>query len=244
VRLQNGDKKPIISTAMNKAAHLKYHSKLFPGSSHSWAVERLSTLSPTASVLDIGPGSGVIGAKLREQGVSQCSAVEIDAATREHLAPIYSTIVGDLNEIPDKEFDVVLLLDVLEHIAEPEAFLRRAVLKLKEGGRLLVTVPNIAHWSVRIPLLFGYFEYTDRGLLDRTHLQFFTKDRALRLKNVHHELTLVVRSASIPPVEFVLPELVTGTSVFRLLSAAHLKIAQLLPGLFGYQHLLEFRLGD
>jgi len=90
-------------------------------------------------------------------------------------------IVGDV-EILDLEaavegtrFDVVLLLDVLEHLRDPLAALNRARVLLAPNGRLIVSIPNVAHGAVRVSLMSGSFSYTETGLLDKTHLRFFDR---------------------------------------------------------------------
>jgi 2-polyprenyl-3-methyl-5-hydroxy-6-metoxy-1,4-benzoquinol methylase len=72
------------------------------------------------------------------------------------------------------EFDCILFADVLEHLRDPAAVLRRCIPALKESGKIIVSVPNVANIVVRLSLLLGRFEYMDRGILDRTHFRFFT----------------------------------------------------------------------
>jgi SAM-dependent methyltransferase len=71
-------------------------------------------------------------------------------------------------------FDFVLMMDVLEHLRDPEQLLRFAKGHLSPGGSVVITLPNIAFWGIRRLLLLGNFNYTDVGILDRTHLRFFT----------------------------------------------------------------------
>jgi hypothetical protein len=78
------------------------------------------------------------------------------------------------NYVKDESFDVVLLGDVLEHLRRPLAALRHAVRKLKPTGFVVTSMPNVAHGDVRIALMNGRFQYSEWGLLDRTHLRFFT----------------------------------------------------------------------
>ncbi len=72
------------------------------------------------------------------------------------------------------EFDYILLADVLEHLKDPGGLLRRVVPCLNDGGEIIISIPNVAHLFVRLRLMLGHFEYQDRGILDRTHLRFFT----------------------------------------------------------------------
>jgi SAM-dependent methyltransferase len=90
-------------------------------------------------------------------------------------------IVGDVEALDlaaaldGARFDVVLLLDVLEHLHDPVATLKVVAALLKPGGRMILSVPNVTHAAVRLQLLSGRFQYTDTGLLDRTHLHFFDR---------------------------------------------------------------------
>ena len=226
-----------IVRPMSQAAHIRYQSKLFLGSSHSWAVEKLVRLNSESSVLDIGPGSGFIGKFLQGQGVTNISAVEIDAAAREHVKPLYKEVVGSLEGLGKQVFDAIILLDVIEHMAEPECFLQNVTEYLKPGGFVLISVPNVAHWSVRFQLLFGFFEYTNRGQLDRTHLQLFNRRRVKRLEKSAPSLKAIEYNSTISPLELVFPEFVTTSYLFELCSRTRLAFARVLPGLFAYQHL-------
>ena len=69
-------------------------------------------------------------------------------------------------------FDVAVLADVLEHVAEPERLLADVVARVRPGGRVLVSVPNFAHWYPRLRVALGRFDYDRRGILDRGHLRF------------------------------------------------------------------------
>ena len=112
----------------------------------------------------------------------QVSGVEIDpVAAAEARAFCEEVAVEDLNTLDlarrfDQRFDVVLMLDVLEHLTDPISVLRRVSSVLADGGWAVISLPNVAHVSVRLALLGGQFKYTDVGLLDRTHLRFFDRN--------------------------------------------------------------------
>ena len=96
------------------------------------------------------------------------------------------TIIGKIEECFSElqSYDLILLLDVLEHLVDPVGTLKRLSTLLKPGGHVIVSVPNIAHLSVSLPLLFGRrFTYTEAGILDRTHLKFFVEKTAIDLLN-------------------------------------------------------------
>jgi len=79
-------------------------------------------------------------------------------------------------------FDFVVCADVLEHVKNPWAMLASLAGFIKPGGKLIVSIPNVRHWSVVLPLVFGgRWDYQDAGIMDRTHLRFFTKSTASEL---------------------------------------------------------------
>jgi SAM-dependent methyltransferase len=220
----------------------RYQEKPFPGSSHSWALNKLLGLSPQCRVLDVGPGSGLFGRALRVQGVAQICAVEIDQATRQRLHTVYDEIVEGLSDLkPHTGFDIVLLLDVLEHMADPESFLRELQKHLAPNAKLLISVPNFLHWSVRIPILFGIFRYYSRGILDRTHLQFFTLARIRALSSLFPGSKIIDIDSSISPAEFVLPQSLWNSSLLRIFSSFRLSVARAFPGIAAYQILCMLR---
>jgi SAM-dependent methyltransferase len=221
--------------------HERYQYKPFTGSSHSWALGECAKLPPTTRVLDIGCGSGAIGRELKAKGWQSLKAVEIDAAARDNARGIYSQIESPIEPFRGQKFDLILLLDVIEHMTEPEKFLHEASSLLTPGGIILVSVPNVAHWSVRLPLLFGWFHYTERGLLDRTHLQLFTRARVNRFTQSIPSLRIVSQSGSIEPAEFVLPEAIHSTRWFEGLRHFRLALARMLPGFFAFQHLVVLK---
>jgi 2-polyprenyl-3-methyl-5-hydroxy-6-metoxy-1,4-benzoquinol methylase len=142
---------------------------------------------PDASrvLLDVGCGSGAFGRLLRARRPNmELWAVESDPASARAAENGFDhVIVGAFPDValPDGRFDVVLCADVLEHMAEPEVALRAAVQALGKDGIVVASIPNVRHWrAVLWPLLrHGTWTYTERGVLDRTHLRFFTR-RSMR----------------------------------------------------------------
>lgn len=137
------------------------------------------SVPPGATVLDLGVASGEPVARELQAQSCQVFGVDIDRDAAQIASRYCRDVrVADLDDptalAPWPEpFDAVLALDVLEHLRHPADVLRRAVTLLKAGGFVCVSIPNITHYSVREQLLGGRFEYTDDGLLDRTHLRFF-----------------------------------------------------------------------
>jgi len=138
-------------------------------------------------VLDVGCAAGDTAAMLKARGCT-VSGVDIDPAAAEPAREIVEELViADIDRNPLSEhfkaesFDAIIFGDVLEHLLDPWATLRDAVTLLRPGGRILVSIPNVAHAAVRLALLQGRWDYTDKGLLDRTHVRFFTLETVCEL---------------------------------------------------------------
>lgn len=232
----------LFDTTTPLSAHERYGEKPFSGSSHDWALSALRTLPAIGTLLDIGPGSGIIAKQLAHTGLPPFTAVEPDLSSWDYLKPLYPTLLASLDEVPNTEhFDTILLLDVLEHIVDPSSFLGRAVALLNPGGHLLISVPNVAHLAIRLILLAGYFPKMSKGPLDRTHLHFFTAATINDLITSHPSLEIVTRTSSIPPLELLVAPAWHTHPLWRLFQRGHLAIAHLLPGLFAYQLLYVVR---
>lgn len=144
-------------------------------------------------MLDVGCGAGATTAFVRSlRAVTWAGGVEIEAAeadkAADHLDQVWRVdIEHDRFEdnVPDESLDLVLCLDVLEHLVDPWEVVRRLSAKLAPGGRLIVSVPNIRNWKFIFGLLLrGDFHYRRSGLLDRTHLRFFVRETAIELAQV------------------------------------------------------------
>jgi SAM-dependent methyltransferase len=218
---------------------IRYQFKPTVGSSHWWALGCIDMLPAVRKGLDIGSGSGVMGQQLRARGAQRVVAVEIDPDARAHAEKIYDGVYETLDQLNEGEFDLVLLLDVVEHTTDPLSVIRAATAKLAPGGTLLLSVPNIAHWSVRLGLLFGFFEPAPRGILDRTHYQYFTRRRVAGLFAQLPELRVVQMTASTPPYEFLLPKGIGESAFYQASCQVRSSVADLFPGLLGYQHLVR-----
>ena len=138
-------------------------------------------------VLDVGCASGYLAEALNQRGCV-VSGVEADPELAELARPhLEKIVVADVEacDLVDAfgtgTFDVIVFGDVLEHLRDPLPVLRQARPLLAEGGTVVASVPNIAHGSIRLALLQGRFEYQPTGLLDNTHLRFFTLDTLEKL---------------------------------------------------------------
>jgi SAM-dependent methyltransferase len=133
-------------------------------------------------ILDIGCGAGAFGAalKMRNERLS-VTGVEIDPESAEAArARLDLVFTGDaaaaLPRLQDQNFDVIVLNDVLEHVVDPEALLRQLRAHVADGGCVVASIPNVREFfTVKDLVLRGRWDYVDEGILDRTHLRFFTR---------------------------------------------------------------------
>lgn len=135
-------------------------------------------------VLEVGCGAGALGAEYKRVNPT-CTYTGIElvaeaaAKARERLDRVICGSVEALapealEQLPRGEVDCLVYGDVLEHLVDPWRVLREQLSWLKPGGQVLACIPNVQHMSVLVGLLRGQFRYQDEGLLDRTHLRFFT----------------------------------------------------------------------
>jgi O-antigen biosynthesis protein len=164
-----------------------YEVPVDPNAENNGHAFALSLIGYNKTVLEVGCSSGFFTKVLVERGCNVVG-IELDPEAAE-MAERWAerVVVGDIDEgdvwnyVKDESFDVVLFGDVLEHLRDPLRSLREAVRKIKPTGYVVTSVPNVAHGDVRIALLQGKFPYTDRGLLDQTHLRFFTLETLRKL---------------------------------------------------------------
>jgi len=132
-------------------------------------------------VLDVGCGAGALGAALKEEREIEVCGLELfpDAAARarERIDTVVEANLDQLEDLPFEPgyFDAMICGDVLEHLHDPARLLGVLRPYLADDGALVCSIPNVGHWSVVLPLLTqDRWPYADAGLLDRTHVHFFT----------------------------------------------------------------------
>jgi glycosyltransferase involved in cell wall biosynthesis len=213
----------------------EYAFKEHDGSSHAVILEVLSGLPPSR-VLDLGCSSGLLAEQMRASGhhvvgVDRAEATDVRKRTD-------AFFVVDLNRgIPDEvgaAYDLVIAGDVIEHLSRPADMLRQISQVLRPGGQVVLSVPNFAHWYPRIRVALGLFGYDRRGILDDTHLRFFTRSSLRRL----------VRGAGFDILEETATGLPLGvvTSDGRAASLVRRvdeKLVRARPTLFGYQYVVR-----
>jgi len=160
-----------------------YTFKDDPYSSHHRIAELVRRLSPPGRILDVGCDEGFAARDLVKHGFQVCG-IDKEPAVLEKAALYYQqTILADVeNELPapDGQFEVIIFADILEHLRDPAAVFGHFTALLVPEGLVVVSVPNVANWYVRLNLLCGRFDYRERGIMDRTHLHFFTLRTARR----------------------------------------------------------------
>jgi methionine biosynthesis protein MetW len=204
--------------------------------SHMQIVE---AIAPGARVLDLGCSQGLLAAPLAEKGVSVVGVdVRPPDQVAEALVEYYQRDLEEPLELPTgRSFDYVVCSDVIEHLRGRTELLRSARRYLREGGRLIISTPNVALWFYRLSLLIGRFEYGPRGVLDETHVHLFTRASFRRLveKAGFH---VVQERVTALPFEVVFES--TGRSrLVRAVSRSYHALARWWPGLFAYQVILE-----
>lgn len=191
------------------------------------------------SLLDVGCADGEISSRLSSRGwdvlgVEPNPEDAVVAATR-GIEVFRGTVEEALPAI-NREFDAVLLADVLEHCVDPWEQLRLVRQVCKPGAEVVISLPNVAHLSMRAQLLAGRFRYTEKGLLDRTHLRFFTRSSAVDL--VEQAGLKIQEMTSTPaPVELVFPSL-QRSSLGQAALALNAYLAGRRPTVFAYQFVL------
>lgn len=182
-------------------------------------------------VLDIGCANGATGALLKKQGLcSHVTGIEPFAPhipfAQAQLDQVYHANIEDvLPKLPAQTFDCILCLDVLEHLVDPWTVWQRLPALLKPDGIVICSIPNVQHYSVSLPLvLFGHWRYTTAGLLDSSHLRFFTKEG----------IQTLLRSSSLKE-EIIQAKMGRAARVLNRLSLG------LWSGLLSYQYLTRSR---
>jgi len=206
------------------------------------AERAIELLPPGGRVLDLGCASGGLLALLRPHA-SHLAGLELSATAARAAAAVADEVVAGALEAPGlpfepASFDLVILADVLEHLADPVAALRRATGWARPGAAVLVSVPNVAHWQARLTLLRGRWPAEDSGTFDASHLRWFTRD----------SLAALLRDAGLEGVELgaIVPALRNHVAlpgrVEPRVERAWQALGRRAPGLLGYQVVASGRL--
>lgn len=214
----------------------KYTTKFFPFSSHEILIK---LTEPNKKVLDIGCSKGFLGQKLKEKG---CILTGIDN-NKEDLTEAKKyydkTFLMDINKDNIKgKYDIIILGDVIEHLPEPEKILKDIKKNLNENGYILVSVPNIGNIYARLKVLFGNFNYEEKGIFDKTHLRFFTLKSFKKLLN-NSGYSIIKMEYTPIPVYIIFPN--TSQYLLKVINSLFNIINKLYPKMFAYQLIAKIK---
>ena len=213
---------------------LHYRTHRDPKSSHQQIARIVRRLGATP-VLDVGAAQGIIGQLVGGAGLV-LDAVEPNAGWAERARPFYRTVHASTIEdapLAPGSYRVVVCGDVLEHTVDPVAVLGELRRVATPDAVFVISLPHVAHLAVRLLLLLGRFPKMERGILDRTHLHFFTRDTAEDLLRAGG-----LRVARAYPTGIPLDELWPGgegSAPYRLLQRIQWAALRLAPRLFAFQ---------
>ncbi len=216
----------------------RYMLKPDPHSSHSVILRWLGE-GRGRRLLDVGAADGLLSRQLTERGW-RVTAIEGDPALAQagarHCGRMITVNLDREIPVGEGPFDVIVYGDVLEHLVDPLRVLVELDRSLGPGGFVIISVPNVAHLWIRLLLLVGRFDYLDRGILDHSHLRFFT-ERSLRAMLADAGLSVERFSATPAPLYQILPV----SWHRRWVAATHsinAVIAQKVRRLLGYQFIV------
>jgi len=212
-----------------------YQLKADPYSSHAVILSRLGE-GRGRRVLDVAAADGFLSELLTKQGWV-VTAIERDPEQAARArGKCKEVVMADLERpLPELggPFDAIVCGDILEHLTDPLPVLMALNRSLTPGGTVIVSVPNVAHLWVRLSLLLGRWNYADRGILDRTHLRFFTR-RSFREFLAQAGLVVSELVATPVPLPLVVPERFHGAGL-RVAHVANALAARAWPGGLAYQ---------
>lgn len=219
---------------------IHYRSHRDPRSSHQ-QISRLVRELGQSPILDVGAAQGMLGKSLEGTGLV-LDAVEANAEWAQLAKPFYRDVHACYIQnapLPEKTYKVIVCADVLEHTPDPVAVLGQLRRAAADDATFIISVPNVAHLGVRLMLLFGRFPKMERGPLDRTHLQFLTKDTARRMME-QAGLRVENFSATGVPLDEIW-KTGEGRTLFNLaMRAQHVALA-VAPRVFGFQWIMVAR---
>lgn len=212
-------------------AEARYGLKLSYESSHTAAI---GSVHPGERILDIGCGQGLVAHELQQMGCEVTGIdqyADADKAQEKGLQLLQADLDNQKLPVDASQFECVLMLDIIEHLKDPESFMEMLRYELAGSrARLILTTANIGFFSIRLGLMLGQFNYGRKGILDRTHTRLFTF-RTLRA--LLEQSGFTVEQMRGIPAPF--PEAIGLNWASRLLLFFNSIAIRVLPGLFSYQ---------
>ena len=216
-----------------------YTFKDFEGSSHRILQELIRRHRPRGgTLLDLGAAGGELGSALRDH-FDRTIGFEYNVdCVGELVGRFDSVVIADLERVKKlpRGASAIVLADVLEHLRSPDHALSLVRAALADDGHVFISVPNIANITVRLGLLFGVFEYRDRGILDHTHLRFYTL-RTIRREVERAGFQIVDSGGSSVPIRLIVGRF-TPEPLLRIGERMLTWLTRAWRGLFAYQVIL------
>lgn len=165
--------------SINGVSKMSKYSKNVPPSIEGAIGWFYGDIKEGSTVLDVGSSTGYYGAYIKKNKQCKVYGIEISKDREEAEKVLDGVYSFDLDgewpkEIYERQYDIIFLGDVIEHLKDTTLILKKIRKLLKPTGRAFISTPNVAHLSVRLELLGGSFEYENMGILDDTHLKYFT----------------------------------------------------------------------
>jgi glycosyltransferase involved in cell wall biosynthesis len=211
---------------------VEYTFKESDSSSHSVILEMMRVLPP-GRVLDLGCSGGLFAERLEALGheVTGVDYVEVPGVRERCTRFLLADLERGLPEGIDGGYDYVVAGDVIEHLSRPERVLEQLRTILRPEGQVLLSVPNFGHWYSRLRVALGIFDYDRRGILDETHLRFFTRTSLRRtVRSAGYDVLSI--SATGAPFWSVLG----GGVPAKALGGLSKLLTRVRPTIFGYQY--------
>jgi predicted TPR repeat methyltransferase len=216
-----------------------YTFKDFEGSSHRILIGLIRRFARRGgTLLDLGAAGGELGAAVRDHFARRIGfEYDVDRIGELH-AHFDHAVIADLESVPrlPANISAVVLADIVEHLRDATKLLQCVKESLAPDGLLFLSVPNIANVTVRLGLLFGVFEYRDRGILDYTHLRFFTM-RTIRREIENAGFRIVAVSGSSVPIRLIVGRF-TPEPLLRVGEKLLTMVTRVWRSLFAYQIIL------
>ena len=216
----------------------EYGLKESEGTSHSVVVEMLAG-EPPKRILDVGCSGGRLAERLRKLGyhVTGIDSIEIEGVRDRLDEFVLSNLEAGIPDSVGRDFDVVVAADVIEHVARPAELLRQLGAVVRQGGEVIVSTPNFTHWYPRLRVASGVWGYDRRGILDETHLRFFSRRSLLRMVRACGLEVEELRYTGLPFDVLTSSEQKTRASA--LVGWIDRTLVRTRPTLFGYQFVLR-----
>ncbi|MDR3491893.1 MAG: class I SAM-dependent methyltransferase [Gammaproteobacteria bacterium] len=226
-------------------------------------VKQVKSTESEASILDVGAGRGALGAALCALGYEVWAIESNRIAASEVSDKVNQVICADLHDmnkihecVKNKKFNYIVFSDVLEHVYDPLHVLRSYLPLLEDSGKILISLPNAVNWLNRLRFMLGMFNYEMTGVMDRTHVRFFTFKSAKKMleaaecKVIKVDSTPFITRAFLPIIKKILSNKNDMTNVKTIIDSPYYQlyikyiypieyaITRIMPSLFAFRIIL------